>query len=196
MYHPIVKEQVLPGQLEGLKTNPDTIWPHHSCQAEIASAKNFPPEKLYSIRCYFLLPKNSRPNSFKLKQYESAVRNRTSKILHTSSDRFASAPSLYRRVLLLCTLNLLNEHKISPREPWHCDCRINVGPRSVGSTADGKCEDYEKAAWFRNSRSLFFASSTCAKVDERKPRPHEQWRRRRWRRLHGRRRRIQFPYAP
>ena len=25
MYHPIVKEQVIPGQLEGLQTNPDTI---------------------------------------------------------------------------------------------------------------------------------------------------------------------------
>ena len=25
MYHPIVKEQIIPGQLEGLQTNPDTI---------------------------------------------------------------------------------------------------------------------------------------------------------------------------
>jgi hypothetical protein len=35
MYHPIVKEQVNPGQLEGLQTNPDTIEPCPKCQAVI-----------------------------------------------------------------------------------------------------------------------------------------------------------------
>jgi hypothetical protein len=35
MYHPIVKEQVNPGQLEGLQTNPDTIEPYLKCQAVI-----------------------------------------------------------------------------------------------------------------------------------------------------------------
>jgi len=35
MYHPIVKEQVNPGQLEGLQTNPDTIEPCPKCQAAI-----------------------------------------------------------------------------------------------------------------------------------------------------------------
>jgi hypothetical protein len=35
MYHPIVKEQVNPGQLEGLQTNPDTTERAARCQALI-----------------------------------------------------------------------------------------------------------------------------------------------------------------
>ena len=35
MYHPIVKEQVNPGQLEGLQTNPDTTEQGSKCQAII-----------------------------------------------------------------------------------------------------------------------------------------------------------------
>jgi hypothetical protein len=35
MYHPIVKEQVNPGQLEGLQTNPDTTKRYSKCQAVI-----------------------------------------------------------------------------------------------------------------------------------------------------------------
>src|SRR5271156_3332445 len=35
MYHPIVKEQVNPGQLEGLQTNPDTTEQVPKCQAVI-----------------------------------------------------------------------------------------------------------------------------------------------------------------
>ncbi|MGC1832142.1 MAG: hypothetical protein WA714_03685, partial [Candidatus Acidiferrales bacterium] len=34
-YHPIVKEQVNPGQLEGLQTNPDTTERCSKCQAVI-----------------------------------------------------------------------------------------------------------------------------------------------------------------
>jgi len=32
MYHPIVKEQVLPGQLEGQQTNPDFTGARRDCQ--------------------------------------------------------------------------------------------------------------------------------------------------------------------
>src|SRR6202041_1863727 len=35
LFHPIVKEQVLPGQLAGLKTNPDTIETYPGSQAII-----------------------------------------------------------------------------------------------------------------------------------------------------------------
>jgi hypothetical protein len=35
LFHPIVKEQVLPGQLAGFKTNPDTIETCSKSQAVI-----------------------------------------------------------------------------------------------------------------------------------------------------------------
>jgi len=35
MYHPIVKEQVIPGQLEGLQTNRHSTDPPSKCQALI-----------------------------------------------------------------------------------------------------------------------------------------------------------------
>jgi hypothetical protein len=39
MYHPIVKEQVNPGQLEGLQTNPDITERVAKCQALICCEK-------------------------------------------------------------------------------------------------------------------------------------------------------------
>lgn len=38
MYHPIVKEQVIPGQLEGLQTNPHSRDAPLFCQAHSTSA--------------------------------------------------------------------------------------------------------------------------------------------------------------
>jgi hypothetical protein len=40
MYHPIVKELVLPGQLEELQTNPHATETHFQSQAEMKENKN------------------------------------------------------------------------------------------------------------------------------------------------------------
>jgi hypothetical protein len=48
MYHPIVKEQVIPGLLEGLQTNPNPNETLHSCQPYYAVK--------FAIACGFLRP--------------------------------------------------------------------------------------------------------------------------------------------
>src|ERR1700676_3639203 len=42
MYHPIVKELVLPGLQEGQQTNPDTTETLSNCQALVKILKSFP----------------------------------------------------------------------------------------------------------------------------------------------------------